>query len=187
MSARFKPGSRVQQVWEVFEAKGAEAAYNFGLTLSLKATTLKAWCRSLFPGNKAPGRVSKDKDGKVALPKRQSYSRSTDRMKAVEMTTGEKAFIAEEGPEQSLLYFPGFADEQHQAEFQCFSNHWFYVLDKNGKVDAADKKAKDKARSLCKGIVKLSDLERRKKPATNEQLTSRWQSEEVRKRRKKGA
>ena len=45
MTAKYKPGSRVQLVWEVYESKGAEAAYNHGLTMDLKATTLKSWVR----------------------------------------------------------------------------------------------------------------------------------------------
>jgi hypothetical protein len=45
MTARYKPGSRVQKVWEKFETDGPEAAVTFGLTLDLKPGTLREWMR----------------------------------------------------------------------------------------------------------------------------------------------
>jgi hypothetical protein len=45
MSARYKPGSRCQSVWEVYEASGAEAAIEKGRALGLSESTLKNWIR----------------------------------------------------------------------------------------------------------------------------------------------
>lgn len=47
---RFKPGSRVQKVWEKFLDEGSQAAFDYGLTLDLKPNTLRSWMKGIFNG-----------------------------------------------------------------------------------------------------------------------------------------
>lgn len=46
MSPRYKEGSRIQQMWVMWESKGAAAATAFGPSLDLAPTTIKSWCRT---------------------------------------------------------------------------------------------------------------------------------------------
>jgi hypothetical protein len=66
MTTKYKPGSRVQKVWEVYEKDGADKAFKFGLTLALKETTLRAWVRMW-----SNGKVRIEATGKSAEEKKQ--------------------------------------------------------------------------------------------------------------------
>lgn len=72
MTTKYKPGSRVQRVWEVYEKDGAEAATKFGATLALAPTTLKSWCRMWAKGqtrtSEASGGGAKREPREVLTP-----------------------------------------------------------------------------------------------------------------------
>lgn len=45
MTERFRPGSRIAQMWAKFEKEGPEAAIAFGPSLNLAASTISNWVR----------------------------------------------------------------------------------------------------------------------------------------------
>lgn len=88
MTTRYKAGSRVQQMWEKWEAKGTPAATAFGPSLNLAASTIKAWCRMWEREKEAGGPKPKAakpdkpvKEGAPAKPKKVRLANMTDEEK----------------------------------------------------------------------------------------------------------
>jgi hypothetical protein len=77
MTTRYKPGSRLQDMWAAHEKGGAQACYALGPTLKLAATTIKAWARKwdrergigLAPKTKSPSVKTTTDDDKEKQPK----------------------------------------------------------------------------------------------------------------------
>jgi hypothetical protein len=104
MSTKYRPGSRVQQVWEVYEKEGADGATAFGKGLGLADGTLKGWMRMWSTGidkkAKMPSPpISTKPPTKVIRTSRSMLGKERIRVIGIE---GE-AYLIAQGPDQSEI------------------------------------------------------------------------------------
>jgi hypothetical protein len=92
MSARYKPGSRVQSVWETFESDGADVAIARGVSLSVSLATLRQWTRAWSKESGSPF---------AARPERAPRPMQTKPTVVVKFDRERVAYLIEKGPEQS--------------------------------------------------------------------------------------
>lgn len=122
MTTRYKAGSRVQQVWAAFEKGGAEAAEASAKSLSLAASTIKAWISGWQreKGGAAPkaAKVAKEKKAKLPpQPKQTAEERKAARVAARNTVNdlmsrrkvyasywpGRYGYVVQDGPQVSQI------------------------------------------------------------------------------------
>jgi hypothetical protein len=122
---RYKEGSRIQQVWSIFEKDGGKAAFEFGSTLNLKENTLKhwvgVWSRELGKPNevatpKAPRQPRQPKANGEPQPVVRHFKQVLEVSYCP--APNNKVYLLEQGPQQSIVQF------LHDGREQCIGNEW---------------------------------------------------------------
>ena len=95
MSERYKAGSRVQKVWEVYERDGPEKAAAFGATLGLAPTTIKSWNRMWSKGEVRTGDQTKVEKAEkmtaaISAGRERGYARYWPERKGTRLKRGEE-------------------------------------------------------------------------------------------------
>lgn len=116
---RYKPGSRIQSVWEVFLTKGPKEAFEFGGTLGLKVVTLNHWCRVW--GRETGKAVQIDSAAKTARKSR--TVESTKPRYKLSKKSNRTFIIIEAGDQQSLCRWTDTGEDQ------CMVNSWMIPAD----------------------------------------------------------
>jgi hypothetical protein len=157
MTARFKPGSRVQQMWEAYDKDGPKAATALGPSLNLSPSTINGWVRvwdrekqtgTRIMGVKTAqltGKTSKtiadpvSKEPKVKLPKKQQYKFTGTGKQRIRCTylKGRLGWLTELGYEQSVVKWDDDFGET------CIINRFLRKVDAHGK-DLKDSRIIDK-------------------------------------------
>lgn len=117
MTTRYKAGSRVQQVWAAFEKGGAEEAEVVAKSLSLAGSTIKAWISgwqrekgggaapkaAKVKGPPKPKQTAEERQEARRLARNEVHGLLKRRKVYASYWPGRYGFIAEEGPEVSII------------------------------------------------------------------------------------
>ena len=115
----YKPGSRVQDVWEKYKAEGAESAFNHGISLSLAAGTLRswiaAWAKGIGGDVPANGKTLPKADDPKPI---KMYTKDLVTVSYVKTKGENKAYLIAQGPQQSVVKFV------HNGREDCIENQF---------------------------------------------------------------
>jgi len=129
----FKPGSRVQAVWEVYEKGGQQAAFDFGNTQNLAESTLLSWIRGWAKNAKQPNEVkasgSKPKAAKAGSAP--IITPTTVRVRGIGYPKERHGTVKQPGPEVSLVKWDDAEGNRHD----CVSNNYLIKLLPSGEDD----------------------------------------------------
>jgi len=129
----FKPGSRVQAVWEAYEKGGQQAAFEFGATQDLAESTLLSWIRGWAKNAKQPSEVkasgSKPKAAKAGSAP--VITPTTVRVRQIGFSKGRHGTVKQPGPEVSLVKWDDAEGNRHD----CVTNEHLIKLLPSGEDD----------------------------------------------------
>jgi len=116
MTARYRPGSRLQACWEKFEGEGADAMIAVGVSLGVTLGVLAQWRRmwTKEKGAPVPTNGAAPPAQRAAPPAPRPMQ--TKPPVVVKFDRERLAFLIAKGPEQSIVRWADTRDDR------CYSN-----------------------------------------------------------------
>jgi hypothetical protein len=112
-ATRYKPGSRVQACWELYQKSGAEACLGAAVAMNLALSTVRSWVRGWDKENgKAPERATAPA-GPIVM-----HTKKLITVRYVKDKDKSKAYLGDQGPQVSVVRFA------HDGSEQCISNEY---------------------------------------------------------------
>jgi hypothetical protein len=152
----FKPGSRVQAVWEVFKKEGQAAAFAYGKSQTLAESTLLSWVRGWAKNANQPSAVKGSGKGRANGSGAPVVTANTVRVREIGFPRERQGTLHQPGPEVSLIKWD-------TGEYRAVSNEYIIRLrpdgadDEEAKTDAQRKEEEAFMKKQSAGMQRMKE------------------------------